>query len=302
MRPVAKREWEEQRKGMLRRLADEQKAQDEDWKRIVKEKAYFGSAQWHVFDALSLFALEERDLAEAELEFALRCLEKAEEIDDCYWYGKMYDRVYEETFAGMPYIAYAYGAAADDSAEPWHDEELGRALRVRMLFTCRWLKNGEREEALLERMIGHLRNWLDFQFGLPKDSSEARRSYNRPEMFLPEFVQWCVETGEFDLAKEYFRKHSGRRLPIPPVGWRFTKRAEDVLFLLAVHQSGERDLSQLFPEALDRCYRWTCRQIGRGEVGYLVDEDTLGLAYLRAQMLGLPTEPRELLRRIREDS
>jgi len=302
MRRIARREWEELRPGILGHAIKGKKALDKKWKWVVEHKAYFGSAEGHLFDSLRLFALEENEFAEAELDLALRCAEKAEELDHCGGYGKMFDRVFEEIYDGQSYTVYEYTDAAEHGAEPWHDEELGRALRVRKLFTCRWLKNGEREEALLKRMVGHLKAWLDFQYALPANSPEANRSSDTIESHLPDFVQWCVEAGEFEMAKQYCRKHVGRPLSGTPKGWQLTKHPEEVFYLLAVHQSGERDLSQLFPEAIDRYYRWICQQIGRGETGSYVNEDTLGLAYLRAEMMGLATEPRELLRRIREDS
>ncbi len=302
MRPATRREWEERRKGTLRELIKDPKERDKEWKRIVKDKCFFGSGSWHVGDVLELFALQEDDFAEQELDFALRCIEKAEEVDDCYSYGEMYDKVYEEIVDGRSFTASALVHAADDGAEPWHDEDLGRALRARMLFTCRWLKKGKREKRLLKRMVKRLKAWLDFQYALPPDSPEANRQYDTIEGHLPKFVQWCVEAGEFDLAKTYCRKHAGRELSGTPVDWQFTRKVEDVLYLLAVHQSGERDLSKLFPEAMDRCYKWFCREVGKDFGEHNLDENTLGIAYLRAEMMGLPTEPRELLRKIREDS
>jgi hypothetical protein len=302
MRPAARREWEERRRGTLKMLAKDKKARDKHWKWVAKHKAYFGSGESHLRDTLELFALGETVFAEAELDLALRCISKAEEVDDCYCYGKRYERVREVIEDGRSFTEYGYVPAADDGVEPWHDEDLGRALRVRMLFTCRWLRGGERDAALLKRMIGHLKAWLDSQYGLPRESPEAQRTGDTTGSHIGDFVQWCVEAEEFELAKEYCRKEAGRPLSGTPDGWAFTKHPEEVFYLLAVHESGERDLSELFPQALDRCYLWICRQIGRGEIGYHVDEDNLGLAYLRAERMGLPTEPRGLLRRIREDS
>ncbi|NIM07534.1 MAG: hypothetical protein GTO55_12160 [Armatimonadetes bacterium] len=301
MRPATRKQWEEERQGILRMLPKDAEERGRDWRRVVRTNSYLGSGTSLLYNAMRLYALEESDSADEELTFALRCLEKAEEMDDCGGYGKMRDCVREEMIEGRSFTAYQYGPVEGD-AEPWHDEDLGRALRARMLFTCRWLKKGKREKRLLKQTVKRMKAWLDFQYALPPDSPEANRHHDTIEGHLPIFVQWCVEAGEFELAKTYCRKHAGRELSGTPVGWQFTRKVEEVLYLLAVHQSGERTLSELFPEAMDKCYLWTCRQIGRGEVGFHVDEESLGLAYLRAEMMGFSTEPRELLRKIREDS
>jgi hypothetical protein len=302
MKADSKKEWALLRKGILELWERPGEKLEEEWAEAGEHTAYFGYAESHLWDALVLFALEENELAERLLDFSLRCLEKAEEIDDCNGYGERYERVEERTENGQSYTSFAFTNAADDGAEPFQDEELGRAMRTRMLFTCRWLKTGHRDEALLKRMVGHLRAWLDIQAALPPDSREAQRTWDPPRVHIPQFTQWCVEEGEYELGKKYCRKYAGRDLSGTPVDWRFTRNEAEVFYLLAVHLSGERDLSQLFPEALDKHYRFICRKIGIGASSYHVNEDTLGLAYLRAEKMGLGTEARELLRRIREDS
>lgn len=294
--------WGRLHKGLLELVAKTEEEQASRWNSVVEDRIYFGAGMGHLHDAQLLFALGEMAYAEQELAMATRCLEKAIEVDDLYWYGKMYDRIAEEVFDGRTYTVSTYADAQEDGVEPWHDEELGRAMRAEMLFACRWLKEGIRDLALLRQALQHMKAWFNYQSALPQDSPEANRQVGTIEGHLPEFLQWCVEIGDFELAKGYSREYVGRPLSGTPVGWKFTRDAEAVYYLLAVHLSGERDLSQLFPEAIDRCYRWTCRQIGQAALDYTLDDHTLLLAFRRAQMLGLPTEPRELLRRIREDS
>ncbi len=302
MRSAARKAWEEERRGLLRWLAIDPKTLQEEWQRAEETGTYYSHGWVHLHDALKLFALEENVLAEKELDFASRFIEEADKRDDCSTYGKRYDLIYEKEIAGKVVTMSAERDAAADGKEPWHDEDLGRALRTRMLLTCRWLKSGVREESLLKQIVAYMKAWLDFQYALPPDSPEANRTWDTTDVQLPKFVQWCVEAREYELDKEYFSKHSRHRLPIPPVNWNFTRQADDVSFLLAVHECGEQDLSQLFPEAMNRLYLWTCRQIMRGAVGYYVNEETLSLAYLRAKVMGLGTAPRELLKGIREDS
>jgi hypothetical protein len=293
--------WEESRKGIIELMLLE-KDRATDWQKAIERKAFFGRGSRHLKDALELFALEENELAESKLDYTLRCLEKAEEIDDCYYYGERFESVKEEIINGRSFTSYCYTPAAEDGVEPWHDEDLGRALRVRMLFTARWLKTGERDQALLLKTINHLKDWLDMSYALPPDSAQAKRTGNTTGSFIKRFVQWCVEAKEYELGKEYCKKEAGRPLTGTPEGWKFIERLETVFYLLAVHESGERDLSQLFPEALDRYYKWHCRKIGSGYITFHADEDFLGIAYMRAERMGLGTEARELLRRIREDS
>lgn len=302
MRRRSQREWEMQRQGILSRFPVADKELAEEWAWTIEHQAYFGSGEPTLQDALRLFALEETETAERALDFALKCLEKAQQVDDCSIYGKWYERVREITIEGEPFTQYAYLDAATDGAEPWHDKDLGRALRTRRLFTCRWLKYGVREDALLKEMVVRLRNWLDFQYALPPDSPEAKRTYDTTRHHLPEFIQWCVEAGEFALVKDYYPGPAQRPLTSPSGHWRFTRRIDEVLYLWALHRSEEISSTSIFPEAIDRCYYYVCKEIGKEWGDYLLNPDTLGLAYLRAQMLGLPTEPRELLRRIRDDS
>jgi len=302
MRKKAEQEWELFRKGILRMIPKDEKAREEDWNWTVEHKAYYGSGDSHLGDCFKLFALREDEIAEVELELALRCLEKADELDDCYMYGKMYEQIRDIVVNGKSFTSQRYTQAKDDGVEPWHDEDLGRALRVRMLFTARWLKSGTRDQALLLRAINYLKMWLDMSYALPPDSPQAKRTSDTTGGHIAKFTQWCVEAKEYELAKEYCRKEVKDPLNEIPEGWNFTKKRGAVMYLQAAHESGERDLSQLFPEALDRCYRWICRQIGNGVLWYHCDEELLGLAYMRAERMGLGTEARELLRRIREDS
>lgn len=301
MRAAAKRMWEARREGFLRSALAVRKTASEEWVRVVKKGAYFGYGEGHLNDALMFFWLAEDSIAEAELDFALQCLEAAEATDDCGGHGKMGESVSETVMIDQPATVYSFGPV-EDKRQAWHDEDLGRGFRARALFTCRWLKHGIREEALLRLAVDRTKAWFDFQLGLPKESPEAQRVWDTPRHNLPIFLQLCAEVGDFELLQSYYRRVSHRKLVIPPTNLRFTRSVAEVLYLLALHRTGEVNLEELLPTAMEKCYSFVCREVGREMGAYYLGEDALGLAYLRAQMLGLSTEPRELLRRIKEDS
>jgi hypothetical protein len=304
MRASAKAHWESLRAGKLKWLVNPQDQPAAQWPKAVKSGSYFGYGTSSQHDALVLFALEENSYAENELDFAIKCLGKAEEVDDCYSYGEMRDFVYDEYIEELEqtYTTYTYQKAAEKGVEPWHDKDLGRALRARELFTCRWLKTGQRDDALLRLAAERLRKWLDFQYGLPEDDPERQRISDRPDKYVKHYLLWQNELGEYELAKQFCRNYADSPLRYTPKTIKFVKTAERLLYFLAVYLSSEWDVSDFFPEALDRYYWRLCRKIGRGEEEFFLSEYALGIAHLRAQVQGLNTEPQELLRKIRLDS
>ena len=85
---------------------------------------------------------------------------------------------------------------------------------------------------------------------------------------------------------------------MPPVRRKFKEDRAQVLYLLAAHESGECPMEEVVREALDEHYRKMCRDL----VDWALSERDLDFAYTRARFLGLPVEPRALLKQMAEDS
>lgn len=297
MRKRAREDWEQTRVGALDTIDYEHEIGRDPWEEAKEKRCFFWRASLELYHALVLFAVGEDRVAQERLGIALKCAQEAERVDDTHKYGKIRDEHFVEEEMGMVLSGVKQVFVPEAGGEAWHDEKLGRALRNHMLHTARWLATGERDPEIWRRMLSHYQTWLDFQLALPKDSPEANRGFDHPRSHLPRFVCACVVGGEYELAKQYYRKR-GELLEAPPVRRKFKQDRAQVLWLLAMHETGECRMEEVVREALDEHYRKMCRDT----VDWFLDNNDLDFAYVRAKFLGLPVEPRGLLRQMAEDS
>jgi len=271
-------------------------------KEAAEDGSYLGRADTTGYKALVMLALE-HPLGEELLELVVEFLEEAEKRDDCWFYGKWGEVISEEEILGQTFTNISYGVP-EDGSEPFHDEELGRALRARYLFVFRWIESGERDLEILNLGIERMRSWIDLQFNLPKGSPEKKRNFDGPTVHFHRLMLWALEGERYDMALDYYRKYvkPEYQLSLPPVEWWKIADQEHLYYLMAAHASGAADLSSFLTELTEAHYRRRIADVIEGEWNNHLDNSLLGLAYLRAKMAGAPTNPRQLLVGIRQES
>ena len=297
--------WRRERRSILEFLGYSRWHGFDTWEEVQREGVFMSVGLGLMNDGLVLVALGEDEVGCECLRRAEKLLDKAEQVDDVGWYARSAERHVHEVIGGIEVDGVELRTLhpGDEGYEEGIDDSgLGRAERAHSLYTCRWVLTGERDEGLRGLAVSRFQGWLDERLALPKQAPERTRYFSTPEGIGRTFVPVCVELGELELAKHYYRKCVERPISIPPAGRKWVEDFEHVAYLVAVHFSGEQQIAELARDAMERHYRYMERWMTVEASTYELGTDELAVAYIRGKYFRDETDPVALLKQMVRDS